>query len=147
MPQMNSNPAIARTKSRRSSAKSTKLRIMTASRRCSLLDAVLEDEGVRHDAIAGMQTRHDILQLARSHRTGDDLLPPEPAVAGRHVHPIAIVQVQDGARRHDGVDFVRLSVKRRRDEHADAHHAGIGYLDADLRGANRGIEDGSDIAD
>jgi hypothetical protein len=57
------------------------------------------------------------------------------------------MQVQHGVGRHCGkVCFLRLS-KVGVDEHAEFEEARIGNFDADLGGANGGVEDRADVAD
>ena len=72
----------------------------------------------------------------------------ELAFAGRHVDPVAIVQMQDGAGGYLGVGLDGFAVNGRGGEHANTHEGvGIVDLNADFGGADLRIEDGADVAD
>src|SRR6516162_6287067 len=147
-PQAKRSTANARTKKRRSSAKSTSPRIMRwRSPPWLLLDRVLEDEGVRHDALTRLEACQQFLHVARQHLTARHFLPLEPAAGGRNVDPLAIVQVQDGRRGYDGAELGLLTVEGRGHEHAHAQQTGIGDFDAHFRGPNCRVQDRPNITD
>ncbi len=71
-----------------------------------------------------------------------------PALArNRRVNPLAIMQVQNGGGRNRGPRFGLFAVKGRGDEHAHAHHAGVGDFKANFCGAKAGIENRQDVID
>src|SRR5262245_56757656 len=111
MPQMKRSTATASTSSRLPSEKSTSLRSIDPIPQASLLDGVLEDERVGNDTFTRLQPRAELLHAAVQHRAGDDLAALEAPVLGRHVHPVAIVQVQNGGSGHDRARLGRAAVE------------------------------------
>ena len=95
-----------------------------------LLDRRLEHQGVRHNLLAGAQARGYFLRLVLTlrgralgprlgahkgrpyggvggeHFPRDDFQAPETAAFHRNIDPVAVVQVQDGARWHSSEDFL-----------------------------------------
>ena len=69
-----------------------------------------------------------------------NLNPPEMPIASRNEDPIAVVQMQNGGRRHDRMNFFRSALKGGSDKHADLENAGIGNLNAHFGGAHAWIE-------
>src|ERR1019366_6375826 len=88
MPQPNNRIAITTTRKRLLSAKSTRPRIMVRS----LLLGVLQDEGVLHYALPGLNARAYLLHIAGKHISAGHRHPPELSGVRGHVHPVVIVQ-------------------------------------------------------
>src|SRR5271167_2175101 len=123
MPQTKSTSASPNTSRRLPSAKSTTRRIIYC---CTLLlHRVLQIERVRDHLIAGLDAGDDLLLLARQHVSGDHFQAFEMSRPQRRVNPLPVVQMQNRAGRNGGVRFRLLAVERGRDEHSDAHRAGI----------------------
>src|ERR1700678_2424202 len=91
--------ARPRTRSRLFSAKSTMRRIiyLACLSRCSklLLHRVLQWQGVRDHAIAGLQAGNDLLHVAGKHAARLHFETLEVERSDRRINPLAIVQVQD----------------------------------------------------
>src|ERR1035441_1478308 len=97
MPQPNNRIAMMTTRKRLLSAKSTRPRIIVRS----LLLGVLQDQGVLHHALPGLNARANLLHLTGEHISAGHCHPPELPGVGGHVNPVVIVQVQDrGSRDH-----------------------------------------------
>src|SRR5713101_5618324 len=107
-PQMKRSTATARTRTRLPREKSTSARSIVPLPPCLPLDRVLEDERIRDDALPWLEAGHQLLHIAGQHLAANDFLPLEAAVADRHVHPFAIVQVQERGCGHDGALLGRL---------------------------------------
>lgn len=120
---------------------------MVAIRWQLLLHGVLENEGVGDDLIAGFHARDYFLRIAGEHFSSDDGDALEFISARGRIDPIAIVQVEDCRSWDRRMGFLLLSAESGGDEHAGAHVAGIVDLDTNFGGADRGIEDGTDVAD
>src|SRR5260370_39273028 len=116
-PQANSRMAITTTRNRLFSAKSTRLRIMKAL----LFDRVLQDQRVRYQSLAGLDSRHDLLHVVGQHRASGYLHAPEPAALHPYVDPVAVVQVNHRRARDRRAHLLVLAVERRVHEHTDAH--------------------------
>ena len=86
------------------------------------------------------------MHVAGKHATASHLHAPELLAAGGDVDPIAIVQMQDGGCGNRGMHVLFLAVERRSDKHPHTHQPGIGNLDAHLGGAQRGIQNRTDVA-
>src|SRR5437879_3855970 len=144
---MKRSTAIARTRRRLPREKSTSARSIGWLPPGSLLDGVLEDQGVRHHALPWPQARHDFLQVVREGVAAPDLDTLKLTRPDGHVHPFAIMEVEDGGCRNHRPSLLRLTAERRGYEHANAHETGIGDLDAHLGGPETRIEDRANIAD
>jgi len=57
------------------------------------------------------------------------------------------VEVKNGVGGHHGVGFLGPPGEGGRGEHAQLEEAGVAHLDADLGGAQGGVENGADVAD
>src|SRR5215467_7101515 len=145
-PQTNSSTASPSTSSRLLSAKSTRPRITALLP--SLLHGVLHDQRVHNDALAWLHARRDFLHVVGTHRPAHDLFPLKLAVIARwHVHPLAIVQMEDRCRRHGRMNAGRWPAEGRRHEHPHTQNPGVRDLDADFRGPDVRVEHRRDIAD
>src|ERR1700722_6547063 len=71
----------------------------------------------------------------------------ELLIAGRNEDPVAIMQVQHCACRYNCMKLRGFALERCRDKHAKLEHAWVRNFNADLGGANGGIEYGTDVAD
>ena len=67
--------------------------------------------------------------------------------AERGVNPLAIVQMQNGSGGNGAPHFRLLPVKSGGDEHAHAHHSGVGDFEPNFCGAEIGIENRQNIID
>ena len=67
--------------------------------------------------------------------------------ADRKKNPVAIMQMKNGLGGNHSMDLFGAAGKRSSGEHAQLQEAGIGDLNADLGGAQRGIENGANVAD
>src|SRR5713101_2358469 len=144
---MKRSAAIARTRRRLPREKSTSARSIGWLPPGSLLDGVLEDEGVRHNALPWPEARHNFLQMVREGVAAPDLHTLKLTRPDGHVDPFAVMEVEDGGRRNHRPSLLRLTAEGRGDEHANAHETGIGDLNAHLGGPETRIEDRADIAD
>src|ERR1017187_764373 len=142
-PQTNSRMATTTTRNRLFSEKSTTARIMCGS----LLHGALEDEGVLNYALARMDSRTDLLHLARQHLSTGYFDAPELGLPGRHVHPVAVMEVQHRGSRDDRMELFPLPLECGPDEHPQSHEPGIFHLQPNLGRVEIRIEDGTDIAD
>src|ERR1035441_4583387 len=142
MPHPNKRMAITATRKRLLSAKSTKPRIIARS----LLLGVLQDEGVLHYALSGLNARAYLLHIDGKHISAGHCHPPELSGVRGHVHPVAIVQVQDRGSRNHRMHLALLAVEGGFDEHTEAHEPGVLHLQPDLGGAEIRVEGGTDVA-
>src|ERR1039458_8601459 len=143
MPHPNKRMAITATRKRLLSAKSTKPRIIARS----LLLGVLQDEGVLHYALPGLNSCANLLHIAGKHISAGHCHPPELSGVRGHVHPVAIVQVQDRGSRHHRMNLTLLAVEGGFDEHPEAHEPRVLHFQANLGRAEIRVESRTDIAD
>src|SRR5690242_13380367 len=108
-PQTSSKSATREIRKRLPNAKSTRLRIMP----CSLLHCVLQNEGVGYDPVSGLNAGDNFLLVIGEHAAGDHFHAAESVITGRGVHPLAVMQVQNGAGRDGDVFFLGGTVKGR----------------------------------
>src|SRR5215472_14603467 len=140
MPHTKSRTARLRTIKRLFSAKSTSLPIITVAP-CSETRAHSPQPVARHQFPTGLP--------AYSREAFGRPLPRLGAalVAGRHVYPLAVLEVQYRRRRHRRARLFFPSVESRHHKHTRPHQARIAHLDAHLRSAYIGIEYGANVAD
>src|ERR1700722_18199023 len=65
----------------------------------------------------------------------------------RHVDPLSVMQVQNGASWNCCPHFRLLAVEGRGNKHANAHRSWIWYFEPHLRSAEAGIENRQDVID
>src|SRR6266852_4199290 len=112
-----------------------------------LLHSVLEHQRILNHLYAGLDARDHFLHASRKRLPVHHFHAPELFVARGDIDPVAIVQMQDGGCRNEGMSFFFLDVKGRREKHTNAHQFWIANLDAHLCCAQRGIENGKHIVD
>src|SRR5579863_1274528 len=114
----------------------------------SLLIALgFEQKSVGDDLLAGFDTGEDDLAIASEHGAGVDFGTPELTAACGKKDPVAIMQVENRVSGYRGMRFGFAACKCSGGKHAELEKSGIANLDADLGGAQLGIEHGSDVAD
>src|SRR5579863_2702690 len=117
MPQTSRSSASARIRNRWLNARSTNRRIMVSRLSALLLDGALQHQRLQDHALTRADAGSHFLQVARELRAAHDLDALKAARAGRYVDPIPVVQMQEGARRHDSERLRRRPVERGGDEH------------------------------
>src|ERR1700680_2567977 len=132
------------------SAKSTSARIMAGflspEHSYWLLGKhVVQDESVGHHLLSWLESRLDLLEIrvGLQEVSADDIQAAKPVAGGWHVDVIAIVHVQHGRCRDNGVHLLGLTAEGGPHEHAQAHVSRILHFDPDLARADAGIEDGA----
>ena len=123
--QQQRRPAV--TRKRLLSAKSTRPR----SHECPYCSAVFCSTSAFETTWSPGAMPDDLLHIGRHHLAAVTSTRRKLSLAiGWHVHPVAIVQVQDRDRRHHRPHLLLLAVESGGYEHAEAHHAGILHLAA-----------------
>src|SRR5271157_37847 len=143
------------------SAKSTRVRIMSWFLFCrclsqvatlglqSLSKHVVQDQRVRDHLLSWLEPRLDLLQIhvVRQEVSTDDLQAAKLLVFRGNENKIAIVHVQDGGCRNDGVHLGGLTAEGGLHEHAQPQNSGIPNFNSNFGCANIRIEDGTNVAD
>src|ERR1019366_9919412 len=143
MPQPNNRIAITATRKRLLSAKSTRPRIIVRS----LLLGVLQDEGVLNHALPGLNARPNLLHIAGEHISAGHFHASELPIVGGHVHPVAVMEVQDRSSRNHRMHLALLAVEGCFDKHTEADEPRVLHFQPNLGGAEIRVEGGTDIAD
>ena len=104
---------------------------------------------VRDHLLPWLEPRLDLLQIrvVRQQISADHFHAAKLLVGRGNEDEIAIVHVQDGGRRDDGVHLLGLTAEGGPHEHAQPHDSGILHFNSNLGGADIGIENRANVAD
>src|SRR5208283_5116299 len=99
--------------------------------------------------LTGLEPRLDLLQIhvVRREVSTDDFQAAKLLVFRRNEDKIAIMHVQDGRCRDNGVHLGGWTAEGGLNEHAQAEDSGILNFNSNLGRANIWIEDGANVAD
>src|SRR5208337_482056 len=95
---------------------------------------------------SGLNTRFDLLHAAWQGVSTGYHHSSESLFWRGHIHPVAVVEMQNGGCGHGSIYFIFLATEGCGDKHAHFHHARIPHLDPDFAGPEIRVEDRQDIA-